>query len=1059
MRKIPIFKSLVIIVFAMFCFCANGALAQTILVKSKVVDAETGESLIGVTVRIKNDARTYSITDKDGNFSVRARSTDILVFSYVGFVTKEEIVTNIKANAPIKLTVSKSDLNEVVVIGYGAVQRKDLTGSVAEVNVSDMTKAPVADFAQAIAGRIAGVTASSPDGQPGAGVDVVIRGGNSLTQSNTPLYVVDGFPIEDFDALSINMNDIESMNILKDASATAIYGARGANGVIVIETKKGKVGKAIIDFSSSYGHQQIQKRMEVMTPYDFVRYQLELSPTTADNMYLIGAGRTLEDYHNIEGINWQKYLFRNGFTQINNFSIRGGNQETKYTLSGSYFDQGGTIINSGLKRYQGRFTIDQQLNKKVNIGLNTNYSKVQTTGQPVAEGVGSNTRTFLMSRAWGFRPVSGNNENLLLEELDDNAVEGQTTSDFRLNPLISTQNEYNKIQTTDLLANGYINYKINNELTLRMNGGYKSMSRQQDMFFNSKTPQGSPYNLLNVRGVNASTRTLQTNLLSNENILTWNKTLNKVHRLKLMGGFSVQAGNSRTSGHSVQNLSNEELLMDGLDEGTPYAAVAFSSKYTLASYFGRIDYNYKSKYLLTATFRSDGSSKFPSKNKWGYFPSAALAWNMTSEEFIKNINFISHSKLRFTYGATGNNRVGNFDYLPSLGFTQASSYSFGNDVPTRGILLTNMGNSDLKWETTRQIDVGYDLNLFKDKIKFTVDVYKKTTKDLLLRAELPATTGFTFAYKNVGSIENKGLELSLTTTNIKNKSFVWETNFNISFNRNKILSLESGQNEMFSYVSFDTGYNNNPLYVSQVGQPYGMFYGVIFDGVYQYKDFNEVNPGEYILKDDVTTNGNPRTGTTRVQPGDIKYRDINGDLVVNTEDRVIMGNPHPKHTGGFSNNFSYKNFDLNILMQWSYGNQIYNANRIIFDGNGSITEGLNQYVTYNDRWTPENPSNTHYRTRGQGPIGVYSSNVLEDGSYLKLKTVSLGYTVPKTITKKIYLSNLRFNVSAQNLFIITNYTGIDPEVSVRNSNILTPGFDFSAYPMSKTIVFGLNASF
>ncbi len=1058
MQKFRFVKNLMFIICAIFFFLPDESLAQSTLIKGEVVDEETGESLIGVSIRIKNNTRAYSVTDKEGKFSIRASSTDVLVFSYIGFVTKEEIVVNVKSNTTIKLNAFKSSLSEVVVIGYGTVQRKDLTGSVSELNIADMNKAPVVDFSQALAGRVAGVTASSPDGQPGVAVDVVIRGGNSLTQSNTPLYVIDGFPIEDFDALSINMNDIESVNILKDASATAIYGSRGANGVIVIESKKGKAGKPTIDFNSSYGHQEIQKRLPVMSPYDFVRYQLELSPT-ADNMYITGAGKTLEDYKDIEGINWQEEIFQNGSTQINNIAVRGGNQETKYTLSGSHFGQGGTIINSGLKRYQGRFTIDQQLNRKVNIGLNTNYSNRETTGQAVSSGEGSNTRTYLMSRAWGFRPVSGSNENLLLFEVDDSAVDGQTSSDFRLNPLISTRNDYNKIQTVGISSNGYINYKINPSLTLRVKGGYGSSSKLQEVFYNSKTHQGSPFNLSNLKGVNASSRNLEITSLTNANTLTWNKTLNRVHRLNLMGGSSSQSVSFKTNGHSVIDIPNEELLMDGLDDGIPYEVTAFSSKYTLSSFFGRANYSYNSKYLFTATLRADGSSKFSQKNKWGYFPSVALAWNMTSENFLKNQDVISFSKLRVTYGVTGNNRVGNFAYLPSLGFTQASSYSYGNNVPSKGIVPENMGNSDLRWESTGQTDIGYDLNLFNNRVKFTVDAYKKTTKDLLLRADLPATTGFTFAFKNVGRIENKGLEFSLTTVNVKNKSFVWESNFNISFNRNKILALESGQDEMLSFVSFDAVYNANPLYVSRVGQPYGMFYGVIFDGIYQIDDFNEVNPGEYILKDDITTNGHPRTGTSRVQPGDIKYKDTNGDLIVNTEDRGIIGNPHPKHTGGFSNNFSYKSFDLNVLLQWSYGNQIYNANRIIFDGNGAITEGLNQYESYNDRWTLENPSNTHYRTRGGGPNGVYSSNVLEDGSYLRLKTISLGYNVPEKFVKKLKLTKLRFNLSAQNLLTFTRYTGIDPEVSVRNSNILTPGFDFSPYPMSKTIVFGLNMLF
>jgi len=426
---------------------------------------------------------------------------------------------------------------------------------------------------------------------------------------------------------------------------------------------------------------------------------------------------------------------------------------------------------------------------------------------------------------------------------------------------------------------------------------------------------------------------------------------------------------------------------------------------------------------------------------------------MSSEKFMKSLPFVSDAKLRLSYGLTGNNRVGDFAYLPTLDLRAVNTYVFDNVAPTKGgIVITNLGNSDLKWETTEQTDLGYDLSLFKNRVEFTVDWYRKTTKDLLLAANLPYYTGFTSSTINVGKVQNQGLEFSLNTVNLKSKGFTWESNFNISFNDSKVLGLNANEQQMINTVTWETSYNSSPLYITKVGEPVGQFYGYVWDGNYQYSDFDQPSPGVYTLKNTVTTNGNPRAN---IKPGDIKYKDLNNDGVVNTYDQTVIGRGLPIHTGGFMNNFSYKGFNLGVFFQWSYGNDIYNANRLIFEGTSRLS--LNQYATYNDRWTPENQNNTQFRVGGQGPAGMNSSRVIEDGSFLRLKTLSLDYSIPARLIKPLHIKNLGLSASAQNLYTWTKYSGMDPEVSSKHS-ALTPGFDYSSYPHARTIVFGLKAT-
>lgn len=1017
-------------------------------ITGKITD-EQGQVLPGVSVTIKG-GRTVAVTGNNGRYVVtNVPSNAVLVFTYLGFQPVERR-TGTSGVINVIMKMQTTSLDEIVVIGYGSVKKGDVTGSVGQVNVGDMEKAPVISFDQALAGRIAGVDVSSDEGQPGEeGTNIVIRGGNSLTQDNSPLYVIDGFPVESPDNAALNPDDVESMTILKDASATAIYGARGANGVIVIETKKGKSGRPVIDYSGSFGFQKVTKTMDLMSPYEFVKYQAELNPSAAATRYFTD-GKTLESYQDVKGYDWQDQIFHTAPAQIHNLSLRGGNQQTRYSISGSIYNMEGVIINSGQKRYQGRVVLDQEINKRLKTGININYS-VNTNHGQIASSGGSASSSYMYS-VWGYRPVTAegidDDDQDLEDQLTDDEVDAST--DTRVNPIISAKNELRRRRTSNSSFNAYITYNITPYLTFKTTGGLYLQMRRNDAFYNSQTSHGTPLLPRNIRGVNGSVSYAENNTWLNENTLTWKKTIRKQHSIAILGGFTMQGNHTEGYGYNAQLISNEVLGMSGLDTGTPYNSSAFMSEYGLVSLLGRIDYAYRSKYLLTASMRADGSSKFPSDNRWGYFPSAAFAWRMKNEPFLKNSGVISDSKLRLSYGLTGNNRVSDFASLPSLNQSYSYYYSFNNGTPIPGITPGNMGNANLKWESTRQADIGYDLGLFKNRLELTVDVYRKTTYDLLLNADLPFATGFASVYQNIGKIRNQGLEITLNTVNVRNRNFRWESNFNISFNNNRILALVNNQQNKLSTMDWENAWDSVPLYIAEVGSPAAMFYGYVWDGVYQTEDFDNG-----VLRNDIAYYGTDRA---LIKPGDTRYRDLNGDGLITASDQTLIGRTLPVHSGGFQNNFAYKGFNLSVFFQWKYGNDIYNANRIIFEGNVLNRYNLNQFASYVNRWQPDNPSNTLFRTGGRGPTGYYSSRELEDGSYLRLKTVQLSYTVPARYSKLITAKSLSLNVSAQNLLTWTNYSGMDPEVAVR-STTLTPGFDYSAYPRARTLVLGIKATF
>jgi len=1040
------------LLLACFLFAWSGTIeAQT--VSGIVRSTDDNQALNGVTVQVKG-SRSATTTDPAGNYKLTGvTSGSSLVFSFVGYKSQTVPVSG-RNRIDITLQATASSLDEVVVIGYGTVKKKDLTGSVGIVSVKDMAKAPVGSFAEALAGRVAGVQVNSVDGQPGAGINITIRGTGSLTQSTSPLYVIDGTPNEDLDPSTLNPEEIESMTILKDASSTAIYGSRAANGVILITTKRGKVGKPVMSFSSSVGYQMTPKPVELMSPYEFIKYQNELRPLLPSTTAYFANGKTLEDYRNVKGLNFQDYLLRTGAAQIHNLALRGGTEQTKYSISGSIYDQKGVIINTAFKRYSGRVTIDQTISKKIKAGISANYSDVVRSGQVInQEGNNSGSPVaYVLARAWEYRPVlppAPIPEDLLNDITDAAAV---TPADIRVNPFIDLQNQHDLTKTNVLDVNAHVDYDITKDLTFRSAASIVRTTSHSEKFYNSKTGSGV-VSIYNTNGSNGSISNSFTNSLFNSNTLNYKKTFNNDHTITGLGLFEISSINSSVNGYSGRLLPNEGLGIDGLDEGVSYNPISSNTSSTLVSYATRWTYSYKSKYLVSAVFRADGSSKFKN-NKWGYFPGAAIAWNMQKEGFFaKALPFISTSKLRVSYAANGNNRISDFAYSPSL-LQTVDGYSFNNSTPTGGIYVSNVGNLDLKWETTKQLDLGYELGILQDRVSLEFDLYRKITTDLLLGALLPPSTGFGSATKNIGSLRNDGVEFTLNAIIVSTKSFKWQSNFNISFNKNQIVALTRGQQNLPSNVTYVSQFNK-PLYLAAIGQPAGMMVGFVWDGNYQYSDFDNPSPGVYILKPSVPGNGAVRN---TILPGDIKYKDLNGDGTMTDADVTYIGRGQPIHVGGFSNNFSYKGFDLSVFFQWSYGNNIYNANRLLLEGNSNQYILFNQFASYENRWSPDNQTNANYRTGGQGPIGFHSSRVVEDGSYLRLKTVALSYTLPARIIKKAYFTNLSFNVSAQNLVTWTKYTGMDPDVSVRN-NVLTPGYDFSAYPHSQTIVFGIKAAF
>lgn len=1044
-------------------FSVSFVLAQ-VLVKGTVKD-NLGEGVPGASVQVKGTSQG-TITDLDGKFAFSVPNKNaIIVISFIGYVTVEQKVDTQKPMV-ITLREDTKTLDEVVVVGYQEVRKRDLTGSVAKANMNDVLTAPVASFDQALGGRIAGVNVTSGEGMPGGTMNIVIRGNNSLTQENSPLFVIDGFPVEDTSASStLNPSDIESIDFLKDASATAIYGARGANGVVIVTTKKGKVGRAQLTYDGSFGVQHITRTIPMMDAYEFVKLQNEMYPTVVAGSYLMnyeGKQWTLEDYRNIDQYNWQDEIFQTAWQQSHTLRLTGGTEGVRYNASLSYYDQDGTLLETGYKRMQGRMNTVVRRGK-LNMSLTTNYSRsIQTGSTPSATSYSGMNNLFYS--VWGYRPVTSPDTPLsfLMDSATDNAVD--SSNDYRFNPILSLKNEYRKNYINNLQMNGFAEYEVINGLKVKVSAGYTYDARKNDQFNNSKTRYGGP---TSTDKVNAQVTRSERLTWLNENTVTYQTNIKKKHFINALAGITFQNSDYEAYAFRTTHIPNESLGMAGMSEGQASTSSSVKSSWSMLSYLGRINYNYKSKYYATASFRVDGSSKFNKNNRFGYFPSASLAWTFTEEEFMKPIkSILSNGKLRFSWGLTGNNRIGEYDYYQLLSvlksrigsYTATNSipsgvYPFENDATNAGTVPISLQNKNLKWETTEQWNLGVDLSFFDERIGLTMDIYRKNTRDLLLAAQLPYSSGFYNATKNIGKVRNEGLEISLNTLNIKTRDFQWSSNFNISFNKNKVLALSENQTALMTAVQFDQNYNGQSSYIAKIGLPMGLMYGYVYEGTYKYDDFNK-SGNSYSLKSSV-----PHFSTeNNTQPGMPKYADLNGDGVVDSNDRTIIGRGLPVHTGGLTNDFTYKGIDLSIFFQWSYGNDIMNANRLFFESSNNRSRELNQYASYTNRWTADNPTSDIPAATNSSSNRVISSRIIEDGSFLRLKNVTIGYTFPSQMTKKWKIDKARIYVAAQNLWTWTGYSGYDPEVSVRNS-ALTPGLDYSSYPRAYSVSFGVSLGF
>ena len=1052
-------------------FCATDMFAQSVTVTGRVIDA-SGEPLIAVTVYEDGNTANGTMTDIDGNYTLNVSSAKAtIVFSCLGFAEVKETV-GLRKNINVTLAEEQLSIDaaEVVSVGYGSVTRRDLTGSISKVDMSEIMKAPVTNFDQALTGKVAGVVVTTSDGALGAEANITIRGNNSLTQSSAPLYIIDGLPTESSMATALNSADIESIDILKDASATAIYGARGANGVIVITTKQGSEGKPKINFSSSWTVSHIANKADLMNGYEFVELQNEIFALSGNtNSYLkpsehdLAAGITtydLEDYRDASRWNdWQDNIYRTSISQNYNLSIAGGSKEAgnRYNVSMSVVDQDGIIVKSNFQRYQGKVNFQQKLGKTVTFDFMANYSRQITNGVTPTNAQQSSSATgWLIYSVWGYRPVKPkskwNEEGDMVDEMLDADV--ASSNDYRFNPAMTVRNEYRKTIVDYLNASAGLTWDITEDLKFKVTGGYTINKRRREEFNGTQTYtgyEGSPSG----KGINGGIYWNDKMSWVNDNTLTYTKRFNRKHNFNFLAGFTLSGEKFDYKGTYATQMTTEALGLNGLHTGSYQTVTPWQYDWTMMSGFFRVNYNYKYKYYLTGSFRADGSSKFPSSNRWGYFPSAGFSWNINREDWLKDKTWLSNAKFRASWGLTGNNRTTTpYDYYSQIatlpGNPDSYDYVFGGNIVS-GYYPSNMSNENLKWETTEQYNVGLDFSAFESRIKLTFDWYLKNTRDLLLQATIPASSGYTSAMLNVGSMQNKGYEVTLDLVPIQKKNFSWNMNFNIAINRNKVTALTNDQLSLLRSVSWDQRFNAQYPYITQVGKPSGMMYGFIYEGTYKLDDFNSGTS----LKDGVPYMTS--VGQDKVRPGDPKYRDINSDGLIDDNDRTIIGCGQPLHTGGFGNTFNFYGFDLNIFFSWSYGNDVINANRLYFE-NGSITN-TNQLKSYKDRWTVNNPDSDIPRVGADiASMFVYSSRVVEDASFLRLRNVTLGYTLPRKVLRKMNFDTMRFYISGENLWTLTKYSGPDPEVSTRNS-VLTPGFDWSAYPRALGVTAGLSLTF
>lgn len=1039
--------------------------AGKVTVKGNVSDASG--PLPGATVYQDGKMSNGILTGPDGGYTIMVDPDATLIVSCLGYAEiKEKVSGRTRIDFKMKESYETLAASEVVSVGYGSVARRDLTGSVGKVNMDDISKSTPMNFDQALAGRVAGVVVSTSDGSVGSEANIIIRGNNSLTQSSAPLYVIDGFPTESSFASSISPADIESIDVLKDASASAIYGARGANGVIIITTKKGSQGKPTVNFSASWTGSKIANKVDLLNGYDYVRLDDEyymnrssshtnyftnyLEDGTPDSRYF-----SLEDYASVPYVDWQDYVYRNALSQNYNISLSGGNSKTgtSYNVSFSALDQNGILVKSNFNRYSGSIKLSQKVGEKVTVDFSANYSQANTNGiQPATSNSNSTASTYFLYSVWGFRPLKPLRDGVVGESFINQLVDEEVSNpnDFRFNPMANVKNSYRKVIRNYLNSNVALNWDIIKGLRLRVTGGYNQSRTRNESFNNSQTMTGHPASPLG-KGPNGFIYNTDVTSWLNENTLNYDKIFGNDHNFQALVGFTAQGETTRFTGVEANHVQSELLGVEGLNTGEYQSVTPYKRDWLLLSGLARVNYNYAHKYYVTASLRADGSSKFPSGNRWGVFPSGSVAWSFSNEDWAQNSGWFNTGKIRASWGMTGNNRTQTpYDYYSRFvtrpGYNSLDYVRDGKTVS--GYFRENMENPFLGWETTAQTDIGLDLAFLHNRISLTADIYQKSTYDLLLQATMPASSGYENAMINVGSMRNRGVELSITAIPVQTKNFTWTSTLNFGMNNNTVTALANNQTTLISTIDWHTRYSSQTPYVTKVGMPTGLMYGYRYIGTYKYDEFSNGT----LLKDWI-----PYFGVREnIRPGDPKYEDVNGDGVINDSDRTVIGIGQPLHTGGWNNTFNFYGIDLSIFMNWSYGNDLLNANRLVFEYYDGTQ--LNQFGTMRNAWSLERNPDSDVPRSGATGMEFYSSRVVEDGSFLRIKTVTLGYTFPSKWLRKMKIQSLRVYLTAENLFTFTNYSGPDPEVSTRNS-VLTPGFDWSAYPRARSLTGGLSFSF
>lgn len=1056
MKNIRILFCIVFYLFAFLCVHA-----QKSIVSGKVTDNE-GLDAIGVNVTVKGSKGVGTITGLDGTYSLSVKSPDkaVLVFSYIGMKT-QEIPVKGRQRIDVVLQPDNQVLDEVVVIGYGTSKRSDLTGSVVSVKSDELMQTPTSDVSQALAGRVAGVQIMQSEGEPGSSISIRVRGGISITQSNEPLYVIDGFPSED-GMSSLDPAEIETIDILKDASATAIYGARGANGVVVITTKKGAEGggKAQLSFDTYIGVKKIAKKLPVLSPEEFVLLDYERSLAfngesgvmAFQNRY--GSFLEIEEnYGNREGIDWQEEtLGRIATSQNYRVNLTGGGKELKYNFSYSYFKDLGAMVYSGSDKHNISMSVSHNPGKRFQTNARFNYTQTKVYGMGTSE---STTRFNKMEHIIQYRPTVGIygedtdllvGEDPLLEDDEDNPMQ---------NPLVSAAEETKKKLQRILQVSGGFTFNFNKHLSFRNTLGFRYQNIRQDTFFGDESITGKR------SSINGSIRYNESGSFQTSNVLTYDNKGRK-HKLTVMAGQEWVSNWSQFLSAQADNFPNDDIGLDDMSLGIPrtiQSGVNFDDR--LLSFFGRANYNYKEKYLLTATVRADGSSKFSDNNKWGIFPSVSAAWRLVEEPFVKGLKVFSDLKFRVGYGLAGNNRVASYK---SLDILEQAGYPTG-DTMSPGYAPSAIASNDLKWESNATLNIGLDMGFLEQRIIISPEFYINKSSNLLLNSRVPSSSGFVNMLRNVGKTRNVGMDLTVSTTNIQKKNFTWSTNFNISHNQNKIEAL-SGESFFLEEASF--GYSQKTHKI-EVGKPIGQFYGYRTIGLYQVEDFNyDSATGKYTLKEGVPS----VIDRSLVQPGMWKFDDITSDGVIDENDKTVIGNATPDFYGGINNTFKYKGWDMSIFFSFSYGAEVLNATKLTNSKSGKLNYNVLNVVNSKNRWmtidangkTVTDPIQLAELNSGKSVASIYDmedgdkyihSWAVEDASYLRLSNISIGYSFPKKMLNKISVQKLRLYFTGNNLFVWTPYTGFDPEVSTMG-NSLTPGVDFGAYPRSRSFVFGLN---